>query len=349
MTINELKQIQLHRQHITDKTKKFTIVQDLNGLQCQFLVNAFNGLKIRCSENVTTENFGDGLVKNWTIRGTVHILSQEDLPVFLHKGNDSDYLSHNWSTENISRQCKIDPVRLEYIARLLVEKVAKSISTRECLKEECYKAGISKIECSFIFDQWGGLLRPLCERGFLCYKVQEKKEFMICPPFVPMETGTAIIEQARRYFANFAPATIKDAAYYFGWTQTFTKEIMNKLPLIQTEINGRAYFYLDSLRSDYPDIPNCVLLPGFDQLMLGYEKKESIYLSQKNLRGIFNLAGIVMPVILLDGDVVGKWRNKNGKFTFELFETVDDNGKKHIINSMEECYCNIKKIEWLRK
>lgn len=33
--------------------------------------------------------------------------------------------------------------------------------------------------------------------------------------------------------------------------------------------------------------------------MLDYQKKESICLPQEHLRGIFNLAGIVMPSILL--------------------------------------------------
>lgn len=56
--------------------------------------------------------------------------------------------------------------------------------------------------------------------------------------------------------------------------------------------------------------PRCLFLAGFDQLMLGYEKKESLYLAPENLRAIFNLAGIVMPPVMLDGRVVGKWKRR---------------------------------------
>ena len=75
--------------------------------------------------------------------------------------------------------------------------------------------------------------------------------------------------------------------------------------------NGEEYYYLGASQSDYPDIPHCIFFAGFDQLMLGYQKSKSIYLPKEHLRGIFNLAGIVMPSILLNGRVVGKWQNKH--------------------------------------
>lgn len=80
MTLQELKQIRLYRQHLTNPADKQTVVKHLNGLQAQFMVNAFHALKIRCNEPVTEENFGDGLVENWT----VHIFSEDDLPLFRH-------------------------------------------------------------------------------------------------------------------------------------------------------------------------------------------------------------------------------------------------------------------------
>jgi hypothetical protein len=80
--------------------------------------------------------------------------------------------------------------------------------------------------------------------------------------------------------------------------------------------------------------------------MLGYQKKESLYLPQEYLRGILNLAGIVMPAILLDGRVVGKWKKKNAKLSVTLFESIDTNGKKAIANEAERLWTDIKKIEW---
>ena len=52
-----------------------------------------------------------------------------------------------------------------------------------------------------------------------------------------------------------------------------------------------------------------MLLAGFDPLVLGYEKKQSIFLPQEYLRGIFSLSGIVMPPVLLHGSVAGRWKH----------------------------------------
>ena len=78
--------------------------------------------------------------------------------------------------------------------------------------------------------------------------------------------------------------------------------------------------------------------------MLGYQKKESLYLPEEHLRGIFNLAGIVMPPILLDGRVVGKWKKKNSRLTITLFESVDETGRKHVLAEAETLWSDLKKI-----
>jgi hypothetical protein len=187
---------------------------------------------------------------------------------------------------------------------------------------------------------------PFMRTGIFFYRVQEKKELMTCPPYIPMEKEKAEQEQASRYFTHFAPATIKDVAYYFGWTQTYAKAIMKKLPLSDMRINGKDYFYLGALKSDYPDIPRCIFLAGFDQLMLGYQKSESIYLRQEHIRGIFNLAGIVMPSILLNGKVVGKWQKKNSKLTITLFKTITPEDRQSILQAAENLWNDIRKIEW---
>jgi hypothetical protein len=346
MTVEELKQIQLYRQFITNKSDRFTVCRNLNGLQSQFLVNVYYGLKIRCNEEITPQNFGEGLVKNWTVRGTVHSFLKEDLPLF--KYGKERHLNDNFKgyINRFTDAWMITPERQKYFSDFIVKKVSEGICNREELKLACAEYGMTPIESEAIFNQWGGGMRELCENGFLCYKVQEKKAFMTCPKFEPMEQDEAEVEMARRYFKNFAPATIKDTAYYFGWTQTLAKQIMSKLPLESIEINSKQYFYLDKLKNDYPDVPHCIMLSGFDQMMLGYQKQESIYLSQQNIHYIFNLAGIIMPPVLLDGNVVGRWRKKSSKMSFEMFDYIKCRDKKKIEDVMETLFNDIKKVEW---
>lgn len=82
------------------------------------------------------------------------------------------------------------------------------------------------------------------------------------------------------------------------------------------------------------------------QLMLAYQKKESIFLPQEHLRGIFNLAGIVMPPILLYGRVVGKWKRKNRSLTFTMFESLSPTDKRTIRNTAEETFGEVSEIKF---
>ena len=81
MTADEIRLRRMAGQHLLQGSDKMTVVQDLCGVQAQFLSNAMHSLKIRCLPD--GQPVGHGLVKNWTVRGTVHVLAEEDLPLFI--------------------------------------------------------------------------------------------------------------------------------------------------------------------------------------------------------------------------------------------------------------------------
>ena len=81
MTVEEIKLHRMWGQHLLVPADTQTVVKDLCGVQAQFLSHALHGLSIR-TEKLNT----DGLVKSWTNRGTMHLFSVDDLPLFLHEG-----------------------------------------------------------------------------------------------------------------------------------------------------------------------------------------------------------------------------------------------------------------------
>lgn len=210
MTHEELKQIRLFRQHLTDQTDKITVVRDLCGIQCQFMSNAFHSLKIG-----------------------------------------------------------------------------------------------------------------------------EKKAFALSPLYAPMTAHDAKREQLRRYLTHIAPATLRDIAYFFKFTQAEIKFRLSELSALHFTLDGKEYFYLEPLKTNYPDIPPCLFLAGFDQLMLGYQKTDSIFLPQEYLRGIFNLAGIVMPAVMLNGTVAGKWKKKGKHLEITPFRTFSAKEKNTVSATAE--------------
>lgn len=310
MTVEEIKLRRLCRQHLLAPADTQTVVKDLCGVQAQFLSHALHALSIR-TEEVNT----DGLVKSWTNRGTMHLFSVDDLPLFLHEGR-SRFLR---PVDTMDSDAYMDANRKAYFADMIVDGVSCGIDAREELKALCEQSGMTETESKSLFDPWGGLIRALCERGTLCHKVQEKKAYALCPPFEAMEEETAHLELARRYFTHFGPATIKDAAYFFGTTQTKVKAWLKALPVSEISWDGKSYFYIDN-NLPTGDIPECLFIGGFDQIMMGYEKRESLFLPSEHIRNIFTLGGIVRPAILINGTVAGYWNKKNRKLQVILFE-----------------------------
>ena len=334
MTLDEIRLRRLTEQHLLVPADTQTVVKDLCGVQAQFLSHALHGLSIRCTEVNT-----NCLIKSWTNRGAMHLFSADDLPLFLHEGR-SHFLR---PVDTLESDAYISADRKAYVADLIVEAVSQGGDEREALKVVCEKAGMTEGESQSLFDPWGGTIRALCEAGRICHKVQEKKAYQLCPAFEPMAEEPARIELARRYFTHFGPATVKDAAYFFGTTQTKVKFWLKQLPVAETSLDGKSYFYIDnSLPAG--ELPACLFLAGFDQLMLGYEKTESLFLPREHMRDIFNLAGIVRPAVLVNGTVVGWWNLKNRKLKITLFSPAD---QKLISDAATRLWSDLKQIEYL--
>lgn len=334
MTLEEIKLRRLAGQHLLVPSDTQTVVKDLCGVQAQFLSHALHGLSIRCNQ-IRTE----GLVKSWTNRGTMHLFSVDDLPLFLHKGR-THFLR---PVDTLESDAYITADRKAYFADLIVDAVSRGIDQREALKDLCENAGMTESESQSLFDPWGGTIRALCEAGRICHKVQEKKAYQLCPTFEPMAEEPARLELARRYFTHFGPATIKDAAYFFCTTQTKVKSWLEQLPVSETSLNGKSYFCIGN---SFPagELPACLFLAGFDQLMLGYEKTDSLFLPREHMRDIFNRAGIVRPAILVNGTVVGWWNLKKRKLKISLFSPAD---QKLISDTATRLWSDLNQIEYL--
>ena len=341
MTVEELKIRQLTNQYLIMPSDKLSVVRDLCGVQAQFFPNAMHSLKIR-SNNYDEKTVSDGLVKNWSVRGTVHVFAESDLPLFIRCNNGECYRKNEWGGYTFwndgRRVWALTPERQRFFSDIIISAVSERAYTRDELKELCRAHGMNKYEEDSMFEAWGGGIRELCERGFMHYVVQEKKAYIASPKFKPIPEEDAKLELARRYFTNMGPATIHDAMYYTGAKQTEVKNWLKILPVESVDCNGRTYFYIPNNKHYNNEIPDCIFLAGFDQLMLGYQKKENLYLPPEHLRGIFNLAGIVMPSVLFNGRVVGKWKKKNAKLSIILFEKLDIKGKKTIQKAAESLW-----------
>ena len=335
MTEDEIRLLHLSGQHLLSPAGCQNVSRDLCGVQAQFLTHALHGLAIR-SHGVST----DGMLKSWTLRGTMHLFVEEDLPLFLHEGR-SHFLR---PVDTMESDAYISKERKAWFASLIVDAIGAGLDHREGLKALCADAGMTDSECKSLFDPWGGIIRALCESGRICHRVQEQKAYRLCPTFTPMEELPARLELARRYFTNFGPATVRDAAHFFGKSQSQVRSWLKALPVMEMTSGGRTYFHITRTTEPDPGIPPCLFLAGFDQLMLGYEKTESLHLSPAYISQIFTRSGIVRPVLLLNGQAAGWWNLKNRKLTVTLFASAD---QKMIADTAVELWTDLKKVEFI--
>ena len=342
MTIGDLQAMRLARQFLTRPAGKLTVARGLCGVQAQFMANAYHAIRIRCKDELSPDTWGENLVKTWTLRGTVHVFAEDDLPLFLY-----GYPHALRPQDTLEGDAYITATRKRYFAEEILRLIGEGTCEREELKRACFALGMTEKESESVFNQWGGTIRALAESGTICYRVQEKKTFMLCKPFEPMDAASAEQELVRRYFMHYGPATLRDASYLLGMTQTKLRRVLQTLPVSEIECEGRRFFHINQGETDFPEVPVCLLLAGFDPLMLGYQKQESLFLPPAYVRGIFNLSGIVFPAVLLRGRVVGRWKREKVKLTFTLFESLDTSDRITMLDTAYRLFEDLKKVVWL--
>ena len=339
METHELLLLRLRNQHLLSPGSD--PAADLCGLQAQFLRNALHALRIRSGKV-----FVDELVKTWTLRGTVHLIPERDLPLYIrHCGGPEDICRSSWYQWTAGRGQANTPAREAELARLAVEAIAAGIDEREALRLRLRERGMTEAEEARVFNPWGGMIAELANIGTLAFRVEETKRYRLLTPFEPMEENAARLELARRYFTHYGPATLRDAAYFFHWTQAEIKALLARLPVETTVVDGRTYFCIPN-GEPRGDLPEVILLAGFDPLMMGYRKEDNPFLPPEHLRGIFNLAGIVNPSILLHGRVVGKWKEKDGKVELTAFESIPKADQERIVEEVVRLFVP-KRIRWM--
>lgn len=337
-----LKALRLYNNHLTNKADKLSVVRDLLGLQAQFASNAIHALKIR-SIGEYMPSLADGIVKTWAMRGTMHIVAEQDLPLLLYDNRKENLRS----VDSFGADAHISAGRKQLFADIIVDCIGRGMDSRVQLEAECTAAGMSEEERLSLFDPWGGIFRALCSAGIICHSAVAARHFVLCSSFNPMHKDKAVPLLLERYFRAYGPASVADASYFFGMPQREVKAYMNDMELTRFEYGSRELFCAGNEPVDLPDIPKCVFLAGFDPLMLGYRKSDSSFIKMEYIREVFSRAGIVFPSLLIDGQVVGRWKLENGGLKVFAFETLTSESRNAIECCAGETWDSIKSIRIL--
>jgi hypothetical protein len=130
----------------------------------------------------------------------------------------------------------------------------------------------------------------------------------------PRELGRdeALGEFALRYFTSHGPATVRDLAWWASLTLT---EARAGLALVRDrldafDVDGNEYLLAPGL-TPAPD--GVVLLPGFDEYLLGYHGRSAALAAEHSEIIVPGKNGMFKPTIVVNGEVVGTWSRSIAK------------------------------------
>ena len=260
------------------------------------------------------------VVRSWPMRGTLHFVPAEDLPWLLE-------LAAPRVLKGAARrqaELHLDEPTLARAGELAVAALSgRRELSRAGLLAHWEQAGVSTT------GQRGyHLIWHLAHTGTLCLgPVRDGEQRLVllsewAPRVRHPEPDEALGELAVRYFRSHGPATVKD---FTRWTKLTAAEVRIALALARpqldpVEVDGVEYL-MDpatpgrlAVASTRRQVRGVVLLPGFDEFMLGYGDRTAALPAEFADRIVPGGNGMFRGTVVSDGQVVGTW-NRSGKGT----------------------------------
>jgi len=268
-----------------------TLSHELLGLHSWFYRNVAFSALIR---GAGIAGWKTKLTKTWLYRGTLHGVVYEDLPQLLALHQGDSYLSRTFGKALI-----------ETAAEDVIRYMEDGVNSRAEFRQ-IFSAQYSPELIEALFSPWGGIFVYLARQGRVAFRGMASRDFDLISA-EPTQTFEAVLpDLVRRYFAAYGPATLSDAAWFFGlWKDEVNA--LRKLPLDDLfcfEWNGNRYYTAGD--EETADIPALTLLSGFDPIVVSYVDRSAVLPTEYKSKVILK-SGICNPSIAIDGRIAGIW------------------------------------------
>ena len=276
-------------------------------------------------EGITIQDVQDALwkhrsvVKTWCMRGTLHLISASDLPVYVAARKTTLVVKRDWLSPETGVQER------ERIVHAIREALDGQILTRERLADEVVKRlSMSASVRKHMLSGWGNLLQPAADQGYLCFGPSKGPKVTFVRPdqwigkWDEPNGRDAWKMLLRRFFSTYGPANHHDIGHWWGLRPDKAKMLMeyiaDELEEVAFEGQRRWLRREDLQRVVDTERARCVkLLPSWDCYPMFYHPRE-LFVSQNYRTRIFTKLQGNKPVLLIDGVAGGVWeqRRKRG-------------------------------------
>jgi hypothetical protein len=292
------------------------------GIQAQVMSAAELALCTRveglCSEDVKSALWQDRtLVKTWAMRGTLHLLSASELPLYVAARGFHDE-ADNWT--NYFAEYGISPAQQKAFLAAVPQVLGKEPMTRQQLTSALVEyTGLPQLREFILSTSWGTPLKPSAFRGELCFGPGQGQQVTFVNPRVWFGTWQEIEQQqalqhiACRYLQSYGPATPEDFALWWGSGKVSARKLFQSLADELEEVDVEGWRAL-ALRATLEPMQNLEpadtihLLPLFDAYTIGMPRDLEPLLSQVHKSRVFRQQGWITAVILVNGSIQGIWQ-----------------------------------------
>jgi hypothetical protein len=296
-------------------------VRWLTAVQAQDLPGALTSVALRTAGGtraaVATALDDGAVVRSWPMRGTLHLTAAEDLRWMLEllgprvlAGAATRRAALELTDDDVERARELAVAALQGGHRLGRNDLLTAIAT----------GGVSTA------GQRGyHLLWYLSQTGTLCLgpTLDGDQLFVLAdewlPPPRPREREEALGELVLRFFAGHGPATVKDLV---RWAGVLVRDVKVGLtiaaPQLERLVVDGTEHWLDPatpgrLAAARAEAEGVHLLPGFDELVLGYADRSCTVPAEFAERIVPGSNGMFRATAVHAGTVVGVWRTGRGK------------------------------------
>jgi hypothetical protein len=278
------------------------------------------------------------IVRSWPMRGTLHFVLATDLrwmlallaPRMINRARPR------------LRQLDLSEADIERSANVIEAHLHDAApATRDELFAVLDRNGIASAGQRGIH-----VLLRLCQEGRLCQGPYRDRQptFTLLDEWLPavdrLSDDEAIARLARRYFTGHGPATVADFAWWagcpLGIARTGVEAVAEELAHVV--VGERTYIYSanepDSAISSAAPGRAALLLPGFDEYLLGYRDRSLVLADEHAERVVPGGNGIFQPTVVVGGRIVGTWRRPIVRGTValsvETFAPVPESANRSI-------------------
>ena len=355
-----MNRLYLIKHHLLRKAKKnqlARVVDDVCGLHAQAPATPYLSLwsRVENFENTQLDKalYNDKtLVKTWCMRGTLHVIPSEDLPIY------NKALRRMWFEQHEPSNHAPGWPSMDDRKRLIYPKILEALSQKPLTRNELGAEVHQLLKDDFkpyesFFSAWGGILKETAYQGLTVHAQPCGREscFARLDKWLPHINLDEIDEdQAKerlliKYLHGYGPASLQDFSTWSGLNITdFKKAIEGVRPqLEEVEIEGVKGRFL-MLREDFKALdsisvdekaPAC-LLPKFDSILLGHKVRTRI-IEDEHRKYVFKpKVGDIAATVLVDGKVVGTWRQEKTRRVLAITVTPFEKIGKDDLKEVEE-------------